>query len=109
MKKKHIEIVANILKQNAGKEFCHECLGSAADIDSTAIVYRCALQLINNPFFGRRRGRCEICTSPRTKLLVRYKGAAPPLEHGGSCASGGAQETPSKAAVPQEQANAEGI
>ena len=79
MKKKRIEIVADILRQNPGKELCHDCLGRVADTEK-AIVHRCVLQLINNPFFVRRRGRCQICASPRTKLLVRYRGAAPAPE-----------------------------
>ena len=81
MKKKRVEIVADILRQNAGNEFCHDCLGRMADIEKP-VVHRCVLQLINNPFFVRRRGPCQICGSPRTKLLVRYRGAAPALERG---------------------------
>jgi len=71
MKKKQVEVIADTLRQNAGSEACYECLGSAT------IVSRCALQLINNPFFVRRRGRCKICGSPQTKFLVGYKGPPP--------------------------------
>jgi hypothetical protein len=72
-KKKQVEIIADILIQNARTEFCYECLARAADIQPK-IVNRCALELINNPFFVRRRGHCQICGFPRTKLLIRYRG-----------------------------------
>jgi hypothetical protein len=76
VRKKQAQVIADMLRQNAGSEFCHQCLGRATDIHTT-IVHRCALGLINNPFFVRRRGHCQLCASPRTKLLVRYKGTAP--------------------------------
>jgi hypothetical protein len=74
------EVVQRFLQQNAGKEFCHKCLGKAVGIKS---VYRYIFQLINNPFFVRRRGRCEACTSHRPKLLVRYRGKPSPHEQSG--------------------------
>src|SRR5438128_2468659 len=86
MQKKRLETIADILRQNAGRECCLDCLGRVADIDK-ASVHRCVLQLINNAFFVRRRGRCQICASPRMKLLVRYRGAAPALERGAPSSS----------------------
>ena len=64
------EAVQRFLQQNAGKEFCHKCLAKAVGIKS---VNRYIFQLINNPFFVRRRGRCEACASHRPKLLARYR------------------------------------
>jgi hypothetical protein len=71
------EAVQRFLQQNAGKEFCHKCLAKAVGIKS---VHRYIFQLINNPFFVRRRGRCEACASHRPKLLARYRGTPSPHE-----------------------------
>src|SRR6478672_6385706 len=71
------EAVQRFLQQNAGKEFCHKCLAKAVGVKS---VHRYIFQLINNPFFVRRRGRCEACASHRPKLLARYRGKPSPHE-----------------------------
>ena len=44
---KQAEAVQRFLQQNAGKEFCHNCLARAVGIKS---VHRYIIQLINNPF-----------------------------------------------------------
>ena len=77
---KQAEAVQRFLQQNAGKEFCHNCLARAVGIKS---VHRYIIQLINNPFFVRRRGRCEACVSHRPKLLARYRGKPSPHEQTG--------------------------
>ena len=74
------EAVQRFLQQNAGKEFCHNCLARAVGFKS---VHRSIIQLINNPFFARRRGRCEACASHRPKLLTRYRGKPSPHEQNG--------------------------
>jgi hypothetical protein len=77
---KQAEAVQRFLQQNAGKEFCHNCLARAVGFKS---VHRSIIQLINNPFFARRRGRCEACASHRPKLLTRYRGKPSPHEQNG--------------------------
>jgi hypothetical protein len=72
---KQAEAVQRFLQQNAGKEFCHNCLARAVGFKS---VHRSIIQLINNPFFARRRGRCEACASHRPKLVTRYRGKPSP-------------------------------
>jgi hypothetical protein len=74
---KRAEAVQRFLQQNAGKEFCHNCLARAVGFKS---VRGSIIQLINNPFFARRRGRCEACASHRPKLLTRYRGKPSPHE-----------------------------
>ena len=86
---KQAEAVQAFLQQNAGKEFCHKCLGRAVGINFKS-VHRYTLQLINNPFFVRRRGRCEACASHRPKLLTRYRGKPSPHEQNGISIRGGA-------------------
>jgi hypothetical protein len=81
------EAVQRFLQQNAGKEFCDKCLARAVGIKS---VNRYILQLIHNPFFVRRRGRCEACASHRPKLLTRYRGKPSPHEQNGISIRGGA-------------------
>jgi len=83
------EAVQRFLQQNAGKEFCHKCLAKAVGIKS---VHRYIFQLINNPFFVRRRGRCEACASHRPKLLARYRGKPSPHEQNGISIRGGTAE-----------------
>lgn len=80
------EAVQRFLQQNAGKEFCYNCLARAVGIKS---VRRYIIQLINNPFFVRRRGRCEACASHRPKLLARYRGKPSPHEQNGIPIRGG--------------------
>ena len=77
---KQAEAVQRFFQQNAGKEFCHNCLARAVGFKS---VHRSIIQLINNPFFARRRGRCEACASHRPKLLTRYRGKPSPHEQNG--------------------------
>ena len=72
---KQAEAVQRFLQQNAGKEFCHNCLARAVGFKS---VHRSIIQLINKPFFARRRGRCEACASHRPKLVTRYRGKPSP-------------------------------
>ena len=83
------ETVQRFLQQNAGKEFCHKCLAKAVGIKS---VHRYIRQLIHNPFFVRRRGRCEACASHRPKLLARNRGKPSPHEQNVISIRGGTAE-----------------